>query len=143
MIPLRHIQIDSREAPMDQKQIITTRTRLNLTTCLYLIPTNRARSLSTLRDWGRSKGIHQSKSRLKDYKIREHSKRPSPLSLLSKIGGTLQRVVEQEVQHKHLRSPDTERESNFNRRRNRSGTMKRIRTLLLTAGRIEKCPMKP
>ena len=98
---------------MNQKQIITTRTRLNLTTCLYLSPSNRARSLSTLRDLARSRGIHQSKSRLKDYKIREHSKRPSPLSLLSKIGGTLQRVVEQEVQHKHLRSPDTERESNF------------------------------
>ena len=39
---------DPREAPINQRQMITTRTRLNVTTCLYLSPNNRARSLSTL-----------------------------------------------------------------------------------------------
>ena len=39
-----------REAPIarNQKQIINARTRFNVTTCLYLSPNNRARSLSTL-----------------------------------------------------------------------------------------------
>ena len=40
--------VDPREAPLNQVKIITTRTRLNVTTCLYLSPSNRARSLSTL-----------------------------------------------------------------------------------------------
>ena len=47
-ISILHIQIDPTEALINQKQIVTTRTRLNVTTCLYLSPNNRARSLSTL-----------------------------------------------------------------------------------------------
>ena len=39
---------DPGEAPINQKQTITTRTRLKVTTCLYLSPNNRARSLSAL-----------------------------------------------------------------------------------------------
>ena len=47
-ILLMEMRIDPREAQIIQKQITTTRTRLNVTTCLYLSPNNRARSLSTL-----------------------------------------------------------------------------------------------
>ena len=43
-----HTQIPPVEAPINQKKVITTRTRLNVTTCLYRSPSNRARSLSTL-----------------------------------------------------------------------------------------------
>ena len=47
VISALHIRIDPTEAPMNQKQITATRTRLNVT-CLYLSPNNRARSLFTL-----------------------------------------------------------------------------------------------
>ena len=67
-------EIDPREAPMYQKQIRSTRTPVNVMTCLCLSPNNRARNLFTLRDCGRSRGIHQSKSTLKYYKIRGHIK---------------------------------------------------------------------
>ena len=36
------------ETAMNQTQAMTTRTRRKVTTCLYLSPNNRARSLSTL-----------------------------------------------------------------------------------------------
>ena len=40
--------INPKEAQINQKQITTTRARFNVTTCRYLGPNNRARSLSTL-----------------------------------------------------------------------------------------------
>ena len=45
--------------------------------------------------------IHQLISSLKYYKIREHSKQRSSLTLLCKTGETLERVLVQEVQRKH------------------------------------------
>ena len=47
-IPLDHSRIVPAEALINQKQVITTRTSVNVTTCLYLSPSNKARSLSTL-----------------------------------------------------------------------------------------------
>ena len=46
LIPQRYI--DAHDIAINQKQIINARTRGNVTTCLYLSPDNRARSLSTL-----------------------------------------------------------------------------------------------
>ena len=40
--------IASTEIPINQKLAVAARTRGNVTTCLYLSPDNRARSLSTL-----------------------------------------------------------------------------------------------
>ena len=48
VISFLHHRIDPREVAINQKQIISTRTRLNVTTCLYLSPNTMARSLSTL-----------------------------------------------------------------------------------------------
>ena len=48
VISVLHIRINPIEAPINQTQIIATRTHLNVTTCLYLSPKHRARSLSTL-----------------------------------------------------------------------------------------------
>lgn len=45
--PLKGLIVPA-EAVTNQKQIKTTRTRANVTTCLYLSPNNSARSLSTL-----------------------------------------------------------------------------------------------
>ena len=47
-IPILHTQINPHAEAINQKQVMTTRTRLNVTTCLYLSPSNSARSLSTL-----------------------------------------------------------------------------------------------
>ena len=47
-ISLLELRIAPRDTLINQKKNITTRTRLNVTTCLYLSPNNRARSLSTL-----------------------------------------------------------------------------------------------
>ncbi len=43
-----HTQSNPPEAAISQTQVMTTRARLNVTACLYLSPSNSARSLSTL-----------------------------------------------------------------------------------------------
>ena len=47
-ISFLNIRIKPTEMLINQKQIMTAQTRLNVTTCLYLSPNDRARSLSTL-----------------------------------------------------------------------------------------------
>ena len=47
-LPFQKLFINTIEIPVNQKQIKSTQTRLNVTTWRYLSPNNRARSLSTL-----------------------------------------------------------------------------------------------
>ena len=42
------VYINPHDKPINQKQKIAARTRVNVTTCLYISPDNRAISLSTL-----------------------------------------------------------------------------------------------
>ena len=87
-----HTLIHPIKAAINQKQVMIARTRLNVTTCLYLCPSNSARSLSTL--------IAVDVKQDNPHKHRECGQKHARSSLLYQTEGRSHTLVEQKDQCK-------------------------------------------